>query len=113
MAGAAAGVALPRRARAHTATLKVGLVPIWGVGPFYAATAQGYFTAENLGVSAQIVRGGAAAIPAMLNGALDIVYSNGTTIVTSINAHGIDLRIILQERASRLGAAGYRRAVEA
>ena len=95
LAGAVTGAALPRVARAQAATLKVGLVPIWDVGPYYAAMAQGYFTAENLDVSAQIVRGGAAAIPAMLNGALDIVYSNGTTIVTSI-ARGIDLRIILQ-----------------
>src|SRR5471030_698795 len=89
LAGAVTAAALPRVARAQAATLKVGLVPIWDVGPYYAAAAQGYFTAENLDVSAQIVRGGAVGIPAMLNGALDIVYSNGTTIVTSI-ARGID-----------------------
>src|ERR1700722_16740023 len=102
LAGALTGAALPRVARAQAATLKVGLVPIWDVGPYYAAAAQGYFAAENLDVSAQIVRGGAVGIPAMLNGALDIVYSNGTSIVTAI-ARGIDLRIILE--GTPVGAA--------
>lgn len=104
LAGAVTGAALPRVARAQTpaATLKVGLVPIWDVGPYYAAAAQGYFAAENLEVTAQVVRGGAVGIPAMLNGALDICYSNGTSIVTA-NARGIDLRIILQ--GTPVGAA--------
>ena len=95
LAGAFAGAALPRGARAQAGTLRIGLVPIWDVGPYYAAAAQGYFTAENLTVTAEVVRGGAVAIPAMLNGALDIVYSSGAPIVEAI-ARGIDLRIIIQ-----------------
>jgi len=102
LAGALAGAALPRVARGQAATLRVGLVPIWDVGPYYAAAAQGYFTAENLDVSAQVVRGGAVGIPAMLNGALDLVYSNGTSIVEAI-ARGIDLRIALE--GTPVGAA--------
>jgi NitT/TauT family transport system substrate-binding protein len=97
LAGAVAGATLPRTAgaQAQPATLRVGLVPIWDVGPFYAATAQGYFAAENLAVTGQVVRGGAVGIPAMLSGSLDICYSNGTSIVEAI-ATGIDLRIILE-----------------
>jgi NitT/TauT family transport system substrate-binding protein len=102
IAGAVAGAALPRVARAEPVALKVGLVPIWDVGPYYAATAQGYFAAENLAVTAQIVRGGAVGIPAMLSGALDICYSNGTSIVQAI-ARGIDMRIILE--GTPVGAA--------
>jgi NitT/TauT family transport system substrate-binding protein len=102
LAGAVTGAALPRVARAQAATLRIGLVPIWDVGPYYAAAAQGYFTAENLDVSAQIVRGGAVGIPAMLSGSLDIAYSNGTSIVQAI-ARGIDLRIILE--GTPVGAA--------
>lgn len=102
LAGAVTGAALPRVARAQAATLRVGLVPIWDVGPYYAANAQGYFAAENLNVTAQVVRGGAVGIPAMLSGSLDIVYSNGTSIVEAI-ARGIDLRIILE--GTPVGAA--------
>jgi NitT/TauT family transport system substrate-binding protein len=97
LAGAVAGTALPRvaQAQAQPGTLRVGLVPIWDVGPYYAAQAQGYFAAENLTVTPQIVRGGAVGIPAMLSGSLDIVYSNGTSIVQAISS-GIDLRVILE-----------------
>jgi NitT/TauT family transport system substrate-binding protein len=96
LAGAVTAAARPRLAQAQTSgTLRVGLVPIWDVGPYYAAAAQGYFTAENLTVTPQIVRGGAVGIPAMLSGSLDIVYSNGTSIVDAIS-RGIDLRIILE-----------------
>ena len=43
LAGALAGAALPRPAQAAAGTLRVGLVPIWDVGPYYAAAAQGLF----------------------------------------------------------------------
>jgi NitT/TauT family transport system substrate-binding protein len=93
--GALASSALPRVARAEAAPMRVALVPIWDVAPYYAAEQQGYFTAENLAPTVQIVRGGAAAIPALAGGSFDIVYSNGTSIVTAITK-GIDLRIILE-----------------
>jgi len=95
MTGAVASAALPRRARAETAPLRIALVPIWDVAPYYAAEQQGYFTAENIAVTQQIVRGGAAAIPALVGGSFDMVYANGTSIVTAITK-GIDLRIILE-----------------
>lgn len=92
---ALAGTALPHVARADTVALRVGLVPIWDVGPFYAADQQGYFAAENLSVTPQVVRGGSAAISALSGESLDIVYSNGVSIVQAI-ASGIDLRLIMQ-----------------
>ena len=39
----------------------MGLIPIWDVGPFYAAQQQGYFAAENVSVAPQVIRGGAVA----------------------------------------------------
>ena len=92
---ALAGTSLPAVASADPAALRVALVPIWDVGPFYAADQQGYFAAENLTVTPQVVRGGAAALAALAGGSLDIVYSNGVSIVQAI-ASGIDLRIIMQ-----------------
>lgn len=74
--------------------LKVGIIPISTNAPFYAADKFGYFAAENLAVTSEVIRGGAAAIPAMLNGSMDIVFSNSTSVAQAV-ASGIDLRIIL------------------
>ena len=95
MGGALASTALPRIASADPTPMNVGLVPIFDVAPFYAAQQQGYFTAENIAPTAQIIRGGAAAIPALVQGDFDMVYANGTSIITA-NLRGIDLRIVLE-----------------
>lgn len=95
LAAAMACSALPSIARADAAPMRVALIPIWDVAPYYAAEQQGYFTAENLACTPSIVRGGAAAISGVAGGSYDIVYANGTSIVQAIAA-GIDLRIILE-----------------
>lgn len=95
IAAAATATALPRIVRADAAPLRVALVPIFDVVPYYAADAQGYFAAENIAPTAAVVRGGAAAIPAVVGGTYDMVYANGTSIVQAIT-RGIDLRIVLE-----------------
>ena len=93
-AGALSG-ALFEPARADAAPLRVGIIPIETNAPYYAADKLGYFTAENLAVSAQVIRGGAAAIPAMVGGSLDVVFTNSTSVVEAI-VRGVDLRLILE-----------------
>lgn len=97
LAGTAAIAAetLPRLARAQTATIHVGLIPIFDVAPYYAAEQQGFFAAENVATTVQIARGGAAALPALVAGTFDIAYVNGTSIVLAI-ARGVDLRIAME-----------------
>ncbi len=95
LAGAAAGTALPRIARADAVPLRVALVPRFDVVPYYAAEQQGFFAAENIAPTASVVRGGAAAIPAVVGGTYDMVYANGTSIVQAIS-RGIELRIVLE-----------------
>ncbi|HEV8020334.1 MAG TPA: ABC transporter substrate-binding protein [Candidatus Lustribacter sp.] len=95
IAAIGAGTLLPRVARGDAAPLRVALVPIFDVVPYYAADAQGFFAEENVAPAAQVVRGGAAAIPAVVGGTYDMVYANGTSIVQAIN-RGIELRIVLE-----------------
>ena len=95
LGGALASAVLPRAVQAQSAPLRVGLIPIWDTAPYYAADKQGYFAAEGIAVTPQVIRGGAAAIPALVSDSLDITYSNGTSIVQAISK-GIDLRIILE-----------------
>src|ERR1019366_1455892 len=91
---AVAGTALQPAFSAELSPMRCGVVPISGVAPYYAAIKQGYFAAEGLAMTTEIIRGGAAAIPALVGGSLDIVYSNGTSIVQAI-AKGIDLRMVV------------------
>ena len=95
MGAALAASALPHPARADAIPLRVALVPIWDVAPYYAAEQQGYFAAENLVCTPSFVRGGAVGIPAVVGGTYDMVYANGTSIVQAISK-GIDLRIIIE-----------------
>lgn len=92
---AAAAAALPRVAAADAAPLRAGMLPIADTAGFYAAQAQGYFTAENLAVTGERIQGGAAAIPALLGGSLDVVYANSISTAEAIE-RGLDLRIILE-----------------
>jgi NitT/TauT family transport system substrate-binding protein len=93
--GAALGSTVLTPAQADPIPLRVGIIPISGNGAYYAAQKQGYFAAENLAVTSTVIRGGAAAIPALVGGSFDVTYSNGTSIVQAI-AKGIDLRIIIE-----------------
>lgn len=81
-------------ARAEGTPLRVGIIPIATNAPYYAAEKFGYFAAENVAVTAQVIRGGAAAIPAMVGGSMDVVFSNSTSVAQAV-ARGIDLRLIL------------------
>jgi len=92
--GSAMSGAMVAPARADAIPLNVGILPITTNVPYYAADKLGYFAAENLACTAQVIRGGAAAIPAMLTGSLDVVFSNATSVAEAI-ARGIDLRLIL------------------
>lgn len=96
--GAVLSGAMLQPARADAIPLRVGILPTSSNAPFYAAQKLGYFAAENLAVTAQDIRGGAAAIPAMVGGSMDVIYSNGTSIAQAV-ARGIDLRLILQPSA--------------
>jgi len=93
--GAALGSTVLRPALAQTSGLRVGIIPISGNAAYYAAEKLGYFAAENVNVTSQVIRGGAAAIPAMVGGSLDVTYSNGTSIVQAIE-RGIDLRLVIE-----------------
>ena len=94
LGAAAAGAAVRPALGADLIPMRCGIVPISGTAPYYAAIKQGYFAAEGLAMTSEVVRGGAAAIPALVGGSLDVVYSNGTSIVQAL-ARGIDLRLVV------------------
>lgn len=77
----------------ETAELTVGVLPIADVAPIYLAIDRGLFADEGLDVSVELVQGGAAAIPALVAGDLDIAYGNWVSFLLA-NQADVDLRAV-------------------
>jgi len=72
------------------ADINVGVLPIVDVAPVYIADDQGLFSAAGLTVSTEVMQGGAAAIPALQGGDLDIAFGAWPSFLIA-NQNGIDL----------------------
>jgi NitT/TauT family transport system substrate-binding protein len=84
------------------AQITIGLLPIVDVAPVYLAIERGLFEAEGLTISPEVVQGGAAAIPALVSGDLDIAYGNWVSFLLA-NQEGIELRAIADGVAAAPG----------
>lgn len=73
--------------------LTIGVLPIADVAPVYLAIERGLFADEGLDVSVELVQGGAAAIPALVAGDLQIAYGNWVSFLLA-NQEGIGLRAV-------------------
>jgi NitT/TauT family transport system substrate-binding protein len=80
--------------------IDLGLLPLIDVAPVYIGLEDGLFEREGLNVNITPVQGGAASIPAMVAGELDIAFGAVPSTLSS-SANGLDLRLIAeQNRAS-------------
>ena len=77
----------------EVAELKVGTIPIVDVAPIYIAIEEGLFGAEGLTVTAEFMQGGAAAIPALQGGDLDVAFGAWPSFLIA-NQQGIELRAV-------------------
>ena len=75
------------------ADITVGVLPIVDVAPVYLAIEEGLFEAEGLTVTAEVMQGGAAAIPALQGGDLDIAFGAWPSFLIA-NQAGIELRAV-------------------
>ena len=62
--------------KVEKAKITLGLLPILDVASVHVAIKKGYFREEGLEVEPKIIQGGAAAIPGLINGELDISFGN-------------------------------------
>jgi len=83
---------------ATTATLTVGVPPVVELGDLYTADSKGFFAREGLTVKITRLNGGAALVPALVSGTVQIGQSN---IVSVLQAQQ-------QNIGMRCFAAGYR-----
>lgn len=80
--------------------IDLGLLPLIDVAPVYIAMEEGLFEREGLEIEIVPVQGGAASIPAMIAGELDIAFGAIPSTLSG-SANGLDLRLVAeQNRAS-------------
>ncbi len=86
----------------ETSTIQLGLLPLADVAPVHLAIEEGFFEDEGLTIEIVPVQGGAAAIPALVNGDLDITFGNYVSFFLA-SSSGIDLRIIAEQNRATPG----------
>ncbi|MFD1148527.1 ABC transporter substrate-binding protein [Saccharothrix hoggarensis] len=62
--------------KVEKAKITLGLLPILDVASVHVAIKKGYFKEEGLEVDVKIIQGGAAAIPGLISGDLDVTFGN-------------------------------------
>ena len=74
-------------------TVRVSTIPIIDVAPLMVARKQGYFAQEGLQIDLSATGGGAAGVPALIGGAVDITFGN---VVSTLLAAGqkLDGRVV-------------------
>ena len=82
--------------------ITVGVLPIGDVAAVHLAIQKGLFEAEGLAVTPEVTQGGAAAIPALEGGDLDIAYGAWPSFLIA-NQQGIELRAVADGVAATQG----------
>jgi NitT/TauT family transport system substrate-binding protein len=93
----------PDAATGRATTVKVGVVPIVDVAPLFLGVEQGFFRDEDLTIQTQFAEGGAAIVPAVMSGDLQIGFSNTTSLVIA-RSKGLPMRIIANGAAAGTNA---------
>lgn len=86
---------------AKPTVVTVGLVPIVDVAPIYVGIKQGFFMKEGLDLKPTFGAGGAAIVPSVVGGSIDIGYSNSVSLLTAVQK-GLPLEMIAP--GSQVGA---------
>lgn len=91
----------PQGGSTGTTQITLGLIPITDVAPIYVGLKQGFFKAEGLDLKPSFAAGGAAVVPGVISGSIDIGYSNTVSLITAVQK-GLPLEIIAP--GSQVGA---------
>ena len=75
--------------------IKVGVVPVVDVAPLYLGIKKGFFKDEGLDVTPVVAQGGAAIIPAVVNGDQEIGFSNIVSLLLG-QTHNLPVQVISQ-----------------
>lgn len=98
---AAGSTALPFQALAQR-KLNVGIMRIGDLSPFFLAVDKGFFKGANLDVSLASMVGGAAIMPALASGSINIGWSNVISIFQG-HLQGFDFRFVANGAINKRG----------
>ncbi|OLR90276.1 hypothetical protein BJP25_02220 [Actinokineospora bangkokensis] len=85
------------------AKIKVGVLPVVDVAPFYLAVEQGYFKEQGLDVEPVVMGSGPAAISGILNGDLDIAFASYPAPLLAQSKRVADFKIVADALAAKPG----------
>lgn len=78
---------------AGTETVTLGLIPIIDVAPVYVGMDQGFFEEEGIELELSTGQGGAAIVPGVVSGSIDVGFGNNLSLVIGTSS-GLPLRVI-------------------
>jgi NitT/TauT family transport system substrate-binding protein len=76
------------------AKIRLGTIPIVDVAPVYIALQKGYFRDEGVDVEVKLIQGGAAGIPSLANGELDVTFGNWVSFLSAQSKKAVDLKLV-------------------
>lgn len=85
------------------AKIKVGVLPVVDVGPFYLALENGYFKAEGLEVEPVVMASGQASVNAVINGDIDISFGSWPAAMLAQSKKVADIKIVAEALAAKPG----------
>ncbi|MET0234306.1 MAG: ABC transporter substrate-binding protein [Kibdelosporangium sp.] len=76
------------------ARIRLGIIPIVDVAPVHIAIQKGYFRDEGVEVELKAIQGGAAGIPGLVNGELDVTFGNWVSFLSAQSKGAADLKLV-------------------
>jgi NitT/TauT family transport system substrate-binding protein len=76
------------------AKIRLGIIPIVDVAPVHIAIKKGYFRDEGVEVELKAIQGGAAGIPGLVNGELDVTFGNWVSFLAAQAKGAADLKLV-------------------
>ncbi|TYB47231.1 ABC transporter substrate-binding protein [Nonomuraea sp. PA05] len=85
------------------AEIRIGMLPLPEVAPIQIAIDKGYFAAEGLKVETELISGGAAAMPDLVSGKLDVLHSNYVSALLASASGTVKVKIVGDAYAAQPG----------
>lgn len=85
------------------AGITVGMLPLPDVAPIQIGIDKGYFKAEGLNVTVEIVQGGAAAMPDLISGKLSVLNSNFVSAILAASSGKANVKVVGEAYAAKPG----------
>lgn len=82
-----------------TETLTVSVIPVTYSAPLFLGQERGFFEEEGLELDVQFAQGGAAIVPAVQSGEVDIGFGNMTSLILS-QSQGLPIKIIANSESA-------------